>query len=964
MFRQFNHSSPAWGRHRARRDKKDQAPGEEPPSKGKRKGVPKGKAKAKAKGTRKSCKAAQQDEQVAGLDDGDQWQQCSDCDVWKFVQEFGKDQKACKGCVNCRRHLKTYVTDQKCEAEVEELKKTDRAGYKKFMAKFRKLKEQAQRTNEKVNFSVREFFETFKASRGSRKQGLGEMMWEGEYYEFAKTPKAGFLTRTEAENNWKTWVNDDKLLKDMGGPRGFPRCWVKTSDQVASYEDFAHERGIHSGQKLNKAITAEQMQAKMQSALNFAAADDCVDDEHGFDFQSMQAKIALQMGASSQDTSAFSGVVSMPSFAASTAKKAGKKEKGEEEEEDDDADPANDAAAPPPGQKKKGDGKGKDGKDTQLASGMEVKINKYDRKYVSDNEKSKVALTETLNKMKALQLKHQATPMANKVQSELEVMQKRQRWLAVVLEGTDEELSKLIKEVDEPQGDRPGQSEADAQSKSLGSLVRAGPCNDYSTLKIFGEFEMFRPGIRRCANEEELKAAVAKASPLRKVLQGLMASCKEAMNDVDQGVGQVQTAEKEAAARKAETEKKRKQDGAGAGDPKKNRTEGTGTLPGILSIDTEPYKELMASQVADKVSSNWTGRTPFVLTGNNKVMAEFCKEARFAKFMDDWKLTFDNSSNNITEGRAQRRMDTPDVADSSLAIATHFASALGDTPLSFTAPEHLKVLKASLGVSVFSLAAGTMSNPKPEIRGLACCRWIVEGTRTVVLVDMQDGARVRDGCNASEFLSWLASATPASIEEYRKKGGKVWFTTVSTGDILYTPAGFAVGHQVLANSDCVGFRIGCYSADQIEMMKHLKDSVLKLSGRNCPEHSETITAMELQQTSSRPSAVPALQALEAGKAAVATSMVQTAEHERQLAFEQERLAALRSFEQARGQADHHAKDDAVNSIAVKPDASSSDSDGEGSDGEGSDGEGSKSEGSGGEGDPQSEAKKELCGLVR
>ena len=33
---------------------------------------------------------------------------------------------------------------------------------------------------------------------------------------------------------------------------------------------------------------------------------------------------------------------------------------------------------------------------------MEVKINKYDRKFVSDNEKSKVVLTETLNKMKAM----------------------------------------------------------------------------------------------------------------------------------------------------------------------------------------------------------------------------------------------------------------------------------------------------------------------------------------------------------------------------------------------------------------------------------------------------------------------------------------------------------------------------------------------------------------------------------
>ena len=556
MFRQFNHSSPAWGRHRARRDRMNQAPSKHKYTKGQSKGeaAPKAKAKAKAKGGRKSGKntAEEQDEEVAGLEDVDQWQICGDCDVWKFVQDFGKDQKACKSCVNCRRHLKTYVVDQNCEDEVEELRKNDRLGYKKFMAKFRKMKEAAQRTNEKVNFSVREFFEIYKATRGSRKQGIGELMWEGEYYEFAKTAKAGYLTRAEAEHNWKAWLADDTVLKDMGGPRGYQRCWVKTSDQVVGYEDFSHERGIHSGQKLNKGITTEQMRAKMDSALNFASADDCVDNEHGFDFKSMQAQIALQMGASSENDSAFSGVGAMPSFEDLTKKK---KKGNDQEEEEADANPADDAAAPLPGAKKKGDGKGKD---AQLTSGMEVKINRYDRKFVSDNEKSKNALTETLNKMKALQLQHQGTPMAVKVSAELEVMQKRQRWLAVVLEGTDEELTKLIKEVDEPKDDKAGKSEVDAQSKSLGSIVRAGPCNDYGTLKIFGELEVYRPLIRRCGNEEELKAAVAKAAPLRKVFQSLMASCKEAMNDVDQGVGQVMSAQKEAATKKSEAEQKEK----------------------------------------------------------------------------------------------------------------------------------------------------------------------------------------------------------------------------------------------------------------------------------------------------------------------------------------------------------------------------------------------------------------------
>ena len=58
------------------------------------------------------------------------------------------------------------------------------------------------------------------------------MMWEGEYMEFAKTAKAGYLSKQESEHNWSTWLADMAVVRDNDGPRGYLRLWVKTKDSI------------------------------------------------------------------------------------------------------------------------------------------------------------------------------------------------------------------------------------------------------------------------------------------------------------------------------------------------------------------------------------------------------------------------------------------------------------------------------------------------------------------------------------------------------------------------------------------------------------------------------------------------------------------------------------------------------------------------------------------------------------
>eukprot|EP00969_Alexandrium_andersonii_P301567 13331405-Alexandrium_andersonii.AAC.1 len=56
---------------------------------------------------------------------------------------------------------------------------------------FLKAREKATKAGDKVKFNIIAFKTEYKSREGTTKGNEGEMMWEGEYYEWAKTAKAG-----------------------------------------------------------------------------------------------------------------------------------------------------------------------------------------------------------------------------------------------------------------------------------------------------------------------------------------------------------------------------------------------------------------------------------------------------------------------------------------------------------------------------------------------------------------------------------------------------------------------------------------------------------------------------------------------------------------------------------------------------------------------------------------------------
>ena len=94
------------------------------------------------------------------------------------------------------------------------------------------------------------FMQEWRSTEGSRKEKVFEMMWEGEFLEFAKSAKGVFLTDAEARSMWERMLHDDDLGKDNDGPRGFRRVAVKVRDSSTQYEEISRSQVARREEKL------------------------------------------------------------------------------------------------------------------------------------------------------------------------------------------------------------------------------------------------------------------------------------------------------------------------------------------------------------------------------------------------------------------------------------------------------------------------------------------------------------------------------------------------------------------------------------------------------------------------------------------------------------------------------------------------------------------------------------------
>lgn len=117
---------------------------------------------------------------------------CVDCDQWLEPDLFNQDQAKCRTCNNHRRSFGSYLKSQCCVDKYNKLQSSDPPTAKKAFKAFVKLRVSSNGKIAKLSFGMSAFIDREISSAGTRVQAEGEMMWEGEFYEFAATAKMVF----------------------------------------------------------------------------------------------------------------------------------------------------------------------------------------------------------------------------------------------------------------------------------------------------------------------------------------------------------------------------------------------------------------------------------------------------------------------------------------------------------------------------------------------------------------------------------------------------------------------------------------------------------------------------------------------------------------------------------------------------------------------------------------------------
>ena len=197
------------------------------------------------------------------LPESEQWRKCQTCRRWRQEKDFYAAQASCAACSLNLKSMRRIAASQGSSQWLRELESKDAEGFATLVEEYTKQREERCGKRCRTNFSFASYKEAYIASAGTRTEAVGEMMWRGEFIEFAKGPKMGYLTEQEASLRWDELLQNKKLKRDDDGPRGNVRLWVKTKDQVIGYLDASKQRRLEQEERISKKATEEQLKKKL-----------------------------------------------------------------------------------------------------------------------------------------------------------------------------------------------------------------------------------------------------------------------------------------------------------------------------------------------------------------------------------------------------------------------------------------------------------------------------------------------------------------------------------------------------------------------------------------------------------------------------------------------------------------------------------------------------------------------------
>ena len=779
--------------------------------KAKARGRPKGsgkaqagpKAKAKARVRQRACGSDDSNcdcdsEDVGSASEGRaRADKCKTCKKTKTKQEFKARQNSCKPCVNGDRALVRLAETQGKTAWLTDLKATKPKQYAKLHAAYMKSE---LGSNGRRNFCLHTYIETLEAATGTRNEDKKKLMWEGEYLEFAKSAKGGYLSSAEAGSNWEAWKANPSHPRDNKGSRGFLRLLVTKGSYCSDYSDFSKRNILESREKGKKELASKDWDMMKRRLLSGHGVGS------GVDFEGIRE--AVRAGGSSDRGDVFidEGILGLDlqSLLPDPVAPSLKRRKHADSAENDEAEAATDdeeIAAMNEGVESEG------GLSKPKWWDSERAIAKCERDFqIKDVTQLEVLIEKLAQSMKATLNEFRADPDKESFVAEMRIVMSRNRALELVQGSDSSALAKYIGnfELDGPLS--PQRSTGSTSSRDLVQASRAGPCPHYKKLQTLARFKTNT--FLHCSSPEEIKTVKSSIMEQRGVFNSLLKSCKAAMQDLYNARSALRNNREKKNKLEAEEARQRALAAKGA---KKHRADA-----GVQLFDFDPK--------AGRSSCTLTpsdDRTTITIGAPALMSCKDLPEALLEKLRKEvacFKEEFQQSDIKVTQGRAQLPIENTEASkalrdylvgklpeDSIIEVDTGMAEALG-----------LAKFKEVETPAVYG-AAENHVHVRLDLAGLASLRLIFQGTRTVALCRLSDVhtflmSITKDKPEAQRVstalcYAWLKAASAHQLQSFLDAGNKFWWATVGPYDALYMPTGTICAERVCNLEDSLGVKV-------------------------------------------------------------------------------------------------------------------------------------------------------------
>ena len=727
--------------------------------------------------------------------------------------------RQCKRAYDSLRRLAVKQKEMDWWADVKEAPKKMKALVTDFLRMFPVAPGRGQ--SRARGFKLSEYKEYMRSTTEVERRAAGKMMWEEEYYEFAKSTAGGGYTAVQAKEKWQKMAAEDSgVLRCMDGPEHSP---IMLRIQTGIYISNINKFGIEKELSMSNGPTKNPNEADIAAGRhNVFSGHDMVGGVEVGDLGAIARNmVAAGAGDKGDAASSFTGTfnhegITDVNLRQHFMKKAltdrstpdGKKRKREDCEE------------APNEESEESDGPEEERRSALAAPRKKLKATAY-------FDKTRVNAKNTSTWMLFCQ---ELESSAKACLDQLRSYEKR-------LSTGDDSCKAVFQPTLQVVTDKIGPLEMvleDSDAKLLATLAKydkesqTAPIEKYRNLKTIADLrKQGEEKYKACGSQSDVKEASKELLAHKQAMQQLVNVCKGVVTDAKRAVSGRQ--------RLAQLEKKL--------DGKETHAQSSaahGKTNASVFWDTFGEQGMSVLAVKDPMSEH--DRFTMDLTKPLLVSSvEWCKQASkdnsaLAVMADSFKNKFHKWAAKTHELRGGARIKDEtqsQVCESNLIKA--LGSALIIRP--DTGASECQELIAALAPSFFALSSGEVFSSS-ETESLACLRIAKDGTRVTVCAPMEhvlkfmkseaEGPGEQNDCffSPDAIKEYFLNMSREKIERYLKKKHEAYHATVGPSDMLYMPAGFVLAEMVMNKVPVIGYRMSILSpvADTtIQAMRLHKD---------------------------------------------------------------------------------------------------------------------------------------------